>query len=151
MIELVEVSHYRLLNILDFLLNQQTSITAKEAAKLNNTSLITSQRDLKNFYDQFNTTIDLSYAKNQLKIERSCISKSCIVSRKIFSESISLQLFSSILYNPYKSRRFHCDHLSISDATFYRFVDNLNQNLESQKIMITSHKGDYFVKAENEH
>lgn len=150
MIELVESNQFRLLNILDYLLKNKQQISAKEAAILNSTSLITSQRDLKTFHSRYNFLLDTCFENNILSIPKISVSQSCIVSRKIFYESTSLQLFSSILFHPYKQRHYHCNKLSISDATFYRFVETLNTNLQTHEIKIVSKKGSYYIEGTSE-
>ena len=148
--DLVEPFQSRILGIIYYLTIHHDSIDELSCAKFNATSKATAIKDLEYIHENYGHYFNAEYNNNILKFNNRSVGLLRKVSHKILMNSITIQLFELILVRPHLSREMYSEILSISDASFYRQVRHLNEQLSEYGHSIKSSYGQYYLHSKSE-
>lgn len=129
--QLLNISTYRRLKLVEFLDQVPTWLSPKEVAEKNQSSLKTLQTDVEYINDFWGDYLHIAQSKAQgLRLDNISFNKLSNVYDLIYQESNEFQFIEQLLYNPTGDAEFWIKQFYMSEASFYRMANNVAGFLE---------------------
>lgn len=150
MLSLLESKHQMLLRILVVFITEGDWLTVNQLSEklgLKNRTISNYLKFLKDNYPEIG--LETSYSKGTRLNDLSGESFKDI-KLKIASESVSVQLISSIYYNPHDHLENHMSRVGVGRTTIYRRINELNERLEEYDLSIKLKSNQLYLESSNE-
>lgn len=147
---LIEYPVLREMKIIQTLVVEKEFLTDHEIVLLNNCSIATARNDIEMIYNKYQDVFDVAINSHKIEFKNKSVSTLREVMRELFDQSITIQILLNVFYEPGKSRQYHCDYSGISEASFYRIVNDINSGLNDAKFAIVFRSKGYYLQANNE-
>lgn len=138
------------MKIIKRLVIDDTPLRDQDIAMLNNCSLATARTDINTVAKKYGDTFGVSLREGRIQFTNRNLSTASRTFRLLFDESTRMKMLFEIFSKPHQNRQYYCQLHSISEASFYRAISDINDVLEKHQFMIKYNKGGYYLEAVNE-
>lgn len=151
MLDILDSSSKRTIQILMLLLDSQEPISIKKIAMALKVSERTIWEDVKKINDKWSDLIDLQISlQNEITPLHLNTGIFLTIQSTLLLESISIKFLKLLFYHPYEELVFFADKLHISRSSLYRYLPKIDVYINQYGVSLANNNSNYFIYSDDE-
>lgn len=148
---ILEMKHYRKIQLIDILISNEKSLRIDELSNLLNASKTTVLRDIDILNRDYVDYIEVNTSDlNNLEISYENSEEIFYLQYLILNSSNNVNLLTEILINPFKTTKEYSNLLGLSLSHIYKGINQINKSLQQYRIKIISVNNKFFLDSKSE-